>query len=106
MGKMEQTLKTEITRLAKKEMRATYHPLARDVRRLKRTVSAMRKTMAVLSQLGAELQAEWTAERARLAAVREEAVTQTIFASSPRRKGSRELAATLATLFSAATQAA
>ena len=54
MGKMEQTLKSEITRLAKKEMRATYLPLARDVRRLKRTVSALRKTVAVLARLGAE----------------------------------------------------
>jgi hypothetical protein len=43
---------------------------------------------------------------ANLAAVREEAVMQTIFASGPRRKGSREIAATLATLFSAATRAA
>jgi len=43
---------------------------------------------------------------AKLAAVREEAVMQTIFASGPRRKGSREIAATLATLFSAATRAA
>jgi hypothetical protein len=36
MGKMEQTLKIEITQLAKKQMRATYLPLARDVRRLGR----------------------------------------------------------------------
>jgi len=43
---------------------------------------------------------------AKLAAVREEAVMQTIFASGPRRKGSREIAATLATLFSSATRAA
>jgi hypothetical protein len=43
---------------------------------------------------------------AKLAAVREEAVMETIFASGPRRKGSREIAATLATLFSAATRAA
>jgi len=43
---------------------------------------------------------------AKLAAVREEAVMQTIFASGPRRKGSRKIAATLATLFSAATRAA
>ena len=43
---------------------------------------------------------------AKLAAVREEAVMQTIFASGPRRKGSREIAGTLATLFSAATRAA
>jgi len=72
MGKMEQTLKSEITRLARKEMRATYPPLARDVRRLKRTVSALRKTVAVLVKLRAELQAERTAARARLAAAPEE----------------------------------
>jgi hypothetical protein len=41
---------------------------------------------------------------AKLAAVREDAVMQTIFASGPRRKGSREIAGTLATLFSAATR--
>jgi DNA-binding transcriptional regulator YiaG len=72
MGKMEQTLKSEITRLARKEMRATYLPLARDVRRLKRAVSALRKTVAVLAKLRAELQAQRTAERARLAAAPEE----------------------------------
>jgi hypothetical protein len=43
---------------------------------------------------------------AKLAAVREEAVMQTIFASGPRRQGSREIAGTLATLFSPATRAA
>jgi DNA-binding transcriptional regulator YiaG len=72
MGKMEQTLRAEITRLAKKEMRATYHPLARDVRGLKRTVSVLRKMVAVLAKLGAEWQAERTAEDARLAAATEE----------------------------------
>jgi hypothetical protein len=34
MGKMEQTLKSEITRLAKKQVRAAYLPLAKDVLRL------------------------------------------------------------------------
>lgn len=43
---------------------------------------------------------------AKLAAVREEAVLQTIFASGPRRQGSRRIAGALATLFSAATRAA
>lgn len=60
MGKMEQMLKSEITRLAKKQMWATYLPLAQDVRRLKRTVSALRKTVTVLAKLGTELQAERT----------------------------------------------
>jgi len=72
MGKMEQTLKSEITRLARKQMRATYLPLARDVRHLKRTGSALRKTVTVLARLGAEWQAQWTAERAKMAATPEE----------------------------------
>ena len=72
MGKMEQMLKSEITRLARKQMRATYLPLARNVRGLKRTVSALRKTVAVLAKLGAELQAQRTAGRAKMAAAPEE----------------------------------
>ena len=72
MGKMEQTLKSEITRLARKQVRATCVPLARDVRRLRRTVSALRKTVAALARLGAEWQAQRTAERANLAAAPEE----------------------------------
>ena len=72
MGKMEQTLKSEITRLAKKQVVATCLPLARDVRRLKRTVSALRKTVAVLARLGAELQVERQAQRAKLAAAPQE----------------------------------
>jgi DNA-binding transcriptional regulator YiaG len=72
MGKMEKMLKSEITRLAKKQSRATCLPLARDVRGLKRTVSALRKTVAVLAKLGAELQAQRTTERANLAAAPEE----------------------------------
>ena len=78
MGKIEQTLKSEITRLAKKQLRATCLPLTRDVRQLKRTVSALRKTVAVLAKLGAEFQAQRTVERARLAAVPEEVSTARI----------------------------
>ena len=72
MGKLEQAFKSEITRLARKEMRAPYLPLARDVRRLKRTVSALRETVAVLARLGTELKAQRTAERVRLTAAPEE----------------------------------
>jgi DNA-binding transcriptional regulator YiaG len=75
MGKMEQTLKYEITRLAKKQVRATCLPLARDVRRLKRTVSALRNTVTVLARLGTELQAERQAQRAKLAVAPEEVKT-------------------------------
>ena len=73
MGKMEQALKPEITRIAKKQVRVTYLPLARDVRRLKRTVWALRKTVAVLARLGTELQTERQAQRAKLAVAPEEA---------------------------------
>jgi len=69
---MEQTLKSEITRLARKQVRPTCLRLARDVRRLKHTVSGLRKTVAVLARLGTELQAERAAERAKLAAAPEE----------------------------------
>jgi DNA-binding transcriptional regulator YiaG len=72
---MEQTLKIEITRLAKKQVRATCLPLARDVRRLKRTVSALRKTVAVLARLGTELQAERQPQRAKPAVAPEEVKT-------------------------------
>ena len=72
MGKMEQTLKSEITRLARKQVRAACLPLARDVRQLKRTVSALCKAVTVLAKLGAELQAERAAERSKLAVAPEE----------------------------------
>jgi DNA-binding transcriptional regulator YiaG len=68
MGKMEQTIKYEITRLAKKQLRATCVPLARDVRQLKRAVRELRKTVSVLARLGAEIQAERSAAQARLEA--------------------------------------
>ena len=72
MGAMEQTFKSEIIRLARKQMRAAYLPLARDVRRLKRIVSALRRTVAPLKVLGTELQAQRTAEMALLQATPEE----------------------------------
>ena len=43
---------------------------------------------------------------AKLAAIREETVLQTIFASGPRRKGSRRIAGKIAAIFSTATRAA
>lgn len=47
MGKMGQMPKSEVTRLAKKQVRTTCLPLVRDVRWLKQTVAAMGKTVAV-----------------------------------------------------------
>ncbi|MBL7134073.1 MAG: helix-turn-helix domain-containing protein [Phycisphaerae bacterium] len=72
MGRMEQALKSEITRLAKKQVRAACRPLAMDVRQLKRTVSALRKTVAALEKLGTDFQVQRTAEQARLGAPAEE----------------------------------
>lgn len=66
MGKMEQTLKSEITRLAKKQVRAECRPLAKEVRQLKRTVSALNKTVADLEKLGAEFREQRVAEKAKL----------------------------------------
>ena len=56
MGKIETAVKSEIARLAKKEIRAVCGPLARDVRELKRTVSRLRRTVASLEKAARE----WT----------------------------------------------
>jgi DNA-binding transcriptional regulator YiaG len=72
MGEMEQTLKSEISRLAKKQLRATCVPLAREVHQIKRTVSRLRKTVAFLAPMGAHLQAQKMAEMAKLLASPEE----------------------------------
>ena len=68
MGKMEQVLKSEIVRLARKEIRATCVPLARDVRRLKRQVARLKKTVDALEKLRARLEEEMIREKAKLGA--------------------------------------
>jgi len=45
MGKMEETLRQEITRLARKEVNAAVGPLSRRILGLKRTVSQLRKAV-------------------------------------------------------------
>jgi DNA-binding transcriptional regulator YiaG len=72
MGKMEQSIKSEIIRLARKEMRATCLPLAREVRHLKRLVSELRRTVRPLKTLGAELETRRAAELSKLQAPPEE----------------------------------
>ena len=66
MGKIEQAVKMEITRLARKQIRAICDPLARDVRELKRKVSRLTKTVAALEKLGAEIEAHSMAKKAKL----------------------------------------
>lgn len=51
MGKMETVMKSEIVRLARKELRAVCRPLARDVRRLKRMVSQLRTAVLALERV-------------------------------------------------------
>ena len=58
MGKIESVLKSEIVRLAAKEIRSLCGPTVRDVRRLKRTVSQLSKTVATLEKAARR----WTEE--------------------------------------------
>ena len=72
MGKLEATIKSEIVRLAKKEMRKTSVPLGRDVRLLKSTVSQLRKTVLALERLAAQQQKELKKRKIPLEATPEE----------------------------------
>jgi DNA-binding transcriptional regulator YiaG len=72
MGKIEQTIKSEIVRLAKKQLRAACGPLAREVRQLKRIVRELCRTVRPLKALGAELEAQRAAQLAKLEAAPEE----------------------------------
>ena len=63
MGKLEATIKSEIVRLAKREMRKTLVPLGRDVRLLKSTVSQLRKTVLALERSAAQQQNELKKEK-------------------------------------------
>jgi len=53
MGKVEAIIKSEIVRLAKKEVRKISAPLGRDVRVLKGTVSKLRRTVLALERFTA-----------------------------------------------------
>ena len=68
MGKMESALKSEIIRLAKKEIRSVCGPVARDVRELKRTVSRLRRTVASLERAAREWTKQVRAQKAELKA--------------------------------------
>jgi DNA-binding transcriptional regulator YiaG len=66
MPKIEQVLKSEIIRLAKKQVRAASVPLARDVRELKRRVSQLSKTVVALDKMRAALEAKRAAGGVKL----------------------------------------
>ncbi len=58
MGKLEGIIKSEIVRLAKREMRKISTPLGCDVRAMKSTVSQLRKTVLALQRITAHQQKE------------------------------------------------
>lgn len=53
MGKVETVIKSEIVRLARRELRKIAVPLGRDVRSLKSTISQLRKTVSALERFTA-----------------------------------------------------
>ena len=72
MGKLEGMIKSEIVRLAKREVRKISVPLGRDVWSLKSTVSQLRKAVLVLERFSAQRQKELGKERIPLEATPEE----------------------------------
>ncbi len=72
MGTFEGIIKSEIARLAKREVRKNLVPLGQDVRSLKSTVSQLRKTVLVLERLTAQQQKELGKRKIPLEATPEE----------------------------------
>ena len=58
MGKLESTIKSEIQRLAKREIRATFIPLRREVRNMRLKLSTLTKGVAFLNRMAKELHLE------------------------------------------------
>ncbi len=72
MGKVEGIIKSEIVRLARREMRRISFPLGKDVRLLKTTVSQLRKTVSDLERFAASQEAEVQKGKVQLVATPEE----------------------------------
>ena len=72
MGILEATIKSEIIRLAKRELKRVTVPLRRDVRSLKMTVSQLRKTLSGLERLAARRGSELLGEKVKLSSSPEE----------------------------------
>jgi len=72
MGKLEKNIKSEIVRLAKREIRKISVPLGRDVRSLKSTVSQLRKAVLTLQRIAAIRQKELGKRKIPLEATPEE----------------------------------
>src|SRR5208337_4075686 len=72
MGKVEGIIKSEIVRLAKKEVRKVSRPLGRDLRSLKSVVSQLRRTVLGLQRITTSQQEELQKGKAVLEAPLEE----------------------------------
>ena len=72
MGKLESTIKSEIVRLAKREMRKTSVPLRRNLRLLKKKVSQIRRAVLALKRSTAYQQKELKKRKIPLGATPEE----------------------------------
>jgi DNA-binding transcriptional regulator YiaG len=72
MGKLETTIKSEIMRLAKRELRKVSVPLVRDVGSLKGVVSQIRKAILALERFTAQQQKEMSKRKIPLEATPEE----------------------------------
>jgi DNA-binding transcriptional regulator YiaG len=72
MGTLETTIKSEIIRLARRELRKVSLPLAHNLRSLKRTISQIRKTILALQRLTGVQQKELKRKKVLLKATPEE----------------------------------
>jgi DNA-binding transcriptional regulator YiaG len=72
MGKVESIIKSEILRLAKREMKKSFIPLNRDVRSLKGTISQLRKAVLGLQRFTAQQEKALRGQKLPLEAAPEE----------------------------------
>ncbi len=66
MGKLDSMIKSETTRLAKREIRKVLVPLKRDIRSMKITLSQLRKTVLPLERFAAGRQKELAKQEIQL----------------------------------------
>ena len=58
MGKLESTIKSEIQRLAKREIRSAFIPLRKDVRTMRLKLSSLSRGIGSLNRMAKELHLE------------------------------------------------
>ena len=72
MGKIESTIKSEIQRLAKREIKSVFFPLRREVRSVRLKLSSLSKNFRVLDRMAKEQIIPMTSEKFKLEASPEE----------------------------------